>query len=378
MKKLRVALLAAAHLFMDMTTVAFVFVLTGVREFALPENGAVGLSENAAFAVSACILAYDLIAFGAQPFLGALTDVGRRAAPALYLSLSVAGVAAVLCVLCDFPQGIHAFSVALLVLFALCNAAFHVSAGAFVIPESEKKSAPLGVFVSLGAIGVAAGRLYAPSVLLWAGVGCILFAAAAAALKTRDAVLVPYFERTRLLRAEKEADVFPLLLILFAVFMRGFCGTALAAVYPSAPSLVLLAAFFAAAGKAAGGFVSDRFGVRAAVAVCLPLSACLLFFGGGVPALYLAGTLLFNTSMPVTLWLSFAALPRYRNAAFGLCAAFLMIGSVGAMFVQVPRVAAFALALCGASAVFFAPHFLKNKTVLPVVRIKEVEHDGIS
>ena len=55
-----------------------------------------------------------------------------------------------------------------------------------------------------------------------------------------------------------------------------------------------------------------------------------------------------------------------------------MIGSVGAMFVQVPRVAAFALALCGASAVFFAPHFLKNKTVLPVVRIKEVEHDGIS
>lgn len=124
MKKLRVALLAAAHLFMDMTTVAFVFVLTGVREFALPENGAVGLSENAAFAVSACILAYDLIAFGAQPFLGALTDVGRRAAPALYLSLSVAGVAAVLCVLCGFPQGIHAFSVALLVLFALCNAAF--------------------------------------------------------------------------------------------------------------------------------------------------------------------------------------------------------------------------------------------------------------
>ena len=113
MKKLRVALLAAAHLFMDMTTVAFVFVLTGVREFALPENGAVGLSENAAFAVSACILAYDLIAFGAQPFLGALTDVGRRAAPALYLSLSVAGVAAVLCVLCGFPQGIHAFSVAL-------------------------------------------------------------------------------------------------------------------------------------------------------------------------------------------------------------------------------------------------------------------------
>ena len=33
MAKLRVALLSAAHLAMDMTTVAFVYVLIGVREF---------------------------------------------------------------------------------------------------------------------------------------------------------------------------------------------------------------------------------------------------------------------------------------------------------------------------------------------------------
>ena len=71
MAKLRAALLSAAHLAMDLTSVAFVYVLIGVRGVGALPVGA----EYSAFAVAACVLAYDLLAFGVQPFIGALIDL---------------------------------------------------------------------------------------------------------------------------------------------------------------------------------------------------------------------------------------------------------------------------------------------------------------
>lgn len=371
MAKLRTALLSAAHLLMDLTTVAFVYILIGVREFIAPEGA--WYSERPAFAIAACVLVYDLLAFGLQPFIGALVDGKKRAAPLLYGSLFGAGIAALVCALCDYPQEINALSVALLALFSLCNALFHVAAGAFVIAESEKKSAPLGVFVSLGAVGVALGRLYAPALLGAAGIGLAGFGAVFLFLKTGDKVLCPHFARIAAPPYETEADILPLALLAFAVFVRGFGGSALPAGYELSPLYILLAALAAALGKAAGGFLADIAGVRA-VAICLPVAACLLAFGANWPAVYLMGLVLFNTSMPVTLWLSFAALPRLRNTAFGVMACFLMLGSVLAMAVSVPMWVSFALVLLSGAAIAAPPCLFKNKSCLPMRRKKGEYH----
>lgn len=373
MAKLRTALLSAAHLLMDLTTVAFVYVLVGVREFTDIPEGA-WYSENSALAVAACVLAYDLLAFGLQPFVGAFVDCKKRAAPLLYASLFGAGIAAFVCVLCDYPQEINALSVALLALFSLCNALFHVAAGAFVIAESEKKCSPLGVFVSLGAVGVALGRLYAPVLLGAAGIGLAVFGAVFLFLKTGDGVLRPHFARIAEPMYETEADFLPLALLAFAVFVRGFGGSALPARYELTPLYVLLAALAAALGKAAGGFLSDALGYRAVAAFCLPVSACLLAFGAQLPALYLVGLVVFNTSMPVTLWLSFAALPRLRNTAFGVMACFLMLGSVLAMILTVPVWVSFSLVLLSGAAIIAAPCLSKNKSCLPLRRRKGENH----
>ena len=360
MTKLRTALLSAAHLAMDMTTVAFVYALIGMRG----SGGAQTVQSVSSLSVAGCVLAYDLLAFGLQPFIGAFADLKRRAAPLLYFSLFGAGICAAACALCDFPQGIGASSVVLLVFFSLCNAVFHVSAGAFVIAESEKKSAPLGIFVAPGAVGVAVGRLYGFSVLFAAGAILFVFGILLIFVRTKDGLLAPHFARTDSLKAQTEADLLPLFLLVFAVFVRGFGGGAMPATYEATDLLVLLAALLAALGKAAGGFLADAFGTKSVALVCLPVSACMLAFGGGVPAVYLIGTALFNTSMPVTLWLSFAALPRFRNTAFGVMACFLMLGSVLAMAVSVPRWAAFVLILLSGPAIAAAPLLCKNKSCL--------------
>ena len=372
MVKLRTVLLSAAHLLMDLTTVAFVYILVGVREFSVPDGA--WYSENSAIAIAGCVLAYDFLAFGLQPFIGAFVDCKKRAAPLLYASLFGAGLAALVCTLCDFPQEINAFSVALLALFSLSNALFHVAAGAFVIAESEKRCSPLGVFVSLGAVGVALGRLYAPALLGAAGIGLAVFGAVFLLLKTGDAALRPHFARIAERRCKTEAELLPLALLAFAVLVRGFGGVALPAGYEPSPLYVLLAALAAALGKAAGGFLADTPGIGTVAAFCLPVSACLLAFGAEVPVLYLIGLVLFNTSMPVTLWLSFAALPRLRNTAFGMMACFLMLGSVIAMAVSVPAWASFVLVLLSGAAIIAASVLSKNKPCLPMRRKEGENH----
>ncbi len=356
--RLRTALLAAAHLFMDMTTIAFLYVLIGVRPFGGPPDGA-WHSQAPAALIAACVFGYDLLAFGLQPFFGALVDRKKRAAPLLYASLLGAGLCAAVCALCDFPQGMGVLSAALLVFLSLCNAVFHVAAGAFAIAESENRCAPLGVFVSLGALGVAIGRLYAPAVLFFAGAGLCMFGAAflllRPVLQTDDAALRRHFARIEARPAGGAGDLLPLGLLIFAVAVRGFGGGALPVQTAQGEALVLLCAAAAALGKAAGGYVADAFGVGPVALVCLPVSAFLLAFGGTVPALYLVGLALFNTSMPVTLWLSFAALPRLRNTAFGVMACFLMLGSVLAMALSVPRWIPLLLILGSAAALAWAP-----------------------
>lgn len=90
-----------------------------------------------------------------------------------------------------------------------------------------------------------------------------------------------------------------------------------------------------------GGFWADTVGIKAAIASFLPLGALLMCFGAQSVALYAVGTLLFNTSMPVTLFMAIRALPRWRNAAFGMLAALLdgglRSGDVGARRPDISR-----------------------------------------
>ena len=75
------------------------------------------------------------------------------------------------------------------------------------------------------------------------------------------------------------------------------------------------------------------------------------------------GTLLFNTSMPVTLFMAIRALPRWRNAAFGMLAALLMAGSVLAMWGAPSGYITLALTFAGGAAVLFAEIKSKNKNL---------------
>jgi FSR family fosmidomycin resistance protein-like MFS transporter len=83
-------------------------------------------------------------------------------------------------------------------------------------------------------------------------------------------------------------------------------------------------------GKALGGFLADRFGWSVVALSGLALSAFLLTFFAPNPALAIAGTFLFNLSMPVTLACLADMLPGKSGFAFGLTALALIVGALPA------------------------------------------------
>jgi len=88
---------------------------------------------------------------------------------------------------------------------------------------------------------------------------------------------------------------------------------------------LMLAAF---AGKAAGGIVGDRFGWLSTSVGALLLSLPLIAFLGHLPVALIAGFLLFQMTMPVTLTAVERLMPGRPGTAFGLACLALIAGSL--------------------------------------------------
>ncbi len=99
-------------------------------------------------------------------------------------------------------------------------------------------------------------------------------------------------------------------------------------------------------GKAAGGVLADRYG-RIFVGVgALVASLPLLFFATRSPAAGVAGMLLFNMTMPVTLVAVADTLDERPGFAFGLTCLALMTGALPPLLSLTQPLSATSLAIC--------------------------------
>lgn len=274
------------------------------------------------------ILLYNLFAFAVQMPIGLLAD--RLGRCELFASAG--------CLLVLFgwalPPGLAAVAAA-----GLGNAAFHVGGGLNTLNEGGRKAGPLGLFVSPGAFGVYLGGVLAfyrhqeeaaaealmPEVLLPLAI-CLALAAAAAVLW----------------RFGRGADNEPLALprgdfrlwgaavcLLAVVIFRSLLG--LGADLPWKADCGWLAVCAVAGGKAAGGYLADRFGMLPTALASLCLSA-LCFLGSSHPAAGLGALFLFNMTMPLTLWAMARLFPGMKGFSFGLLTFGLFLGFLPVYF----------------------------------------------
>lgn len=262
------------------------------------------------------LLTYNFCAFAVQMPLGLLADRWERDG-----LTAAAGTAAV-----ALAYGLADAPWLAVVLAGLGNAAFHVGGGLEVLSLSGDRGGPLGLFVSPGAVGLFLGSLLGKgrSFPLWLVPVLLLFAA--------GALLWARQERPKRAAGHLEpCPALPLLLLLAVVVLRSYVGMTLTFPWRGTGQWALLLTLGMALGKAAGGYLADRFGPRRTAVGSLTVSSALLL-ASSIPACGAAAVLCFNMTMPLTLWAAARRLPDARGFAFGLLTFGLFLGFLPAAF----------------------------------------------
>jgi len=265
-----------------------------------------------------CVLLYNFCAFAMQMPLGLVADRWNRN----YL-LAIIG-----CVLVGLAYGFASMPVTAVLVVGIGNAMFHLGGGIDVLNISGKKLGALGVFVSPGAFGVYFGTLLGKSGDLPAFlISVALVAAAVLILVLYNAQRGTYPKNAAFsLEGAGSQRVLTAVASLFLVVcLRSFVGLALNFSWKGTGywgvALICAVVF----GKTLGGFLADRFGL-VRTSVCSLGVAAVLFLFPAIPLAGVAGVLLFNMTMPITLWAVAKLFPGAKGFSFGLLTFGLFIG----------------------------------------------------
>lgn len=263
------------------------------------------------------IILYNTLAFSTQCVVGLVTDrIGHLRAVTAGASLAV-----VLGFALPLPQEVR------VVLIGFGNSFFHVGGGTRTLLNSENKAGPLGVFVAPGCIGLVLGTLFPRLGVVFASLLTVSAILTYALKNTPDKVP---------LRAEKEKNspAVVLILLTLAVAVRAIGGTCVSFPWKSGAELSIVMTVFIFAGKTLGGFVCDRLGAGKTAVISMPLAGLLIAFCFSWMMPSLAGQLLVNLTMPVTLFLMYRAIPDSPGFAFGLAASALWPGTIAGNLIQ--------------------------------------------
>lgn len=297
-KHVRLFLYSLGHFLVDFSCALLMFSqLSGQREWAL------------------CVLLYNFCAFALQMPLGLLADHANW----------TVRPAALGCWLVAFGWLLPLFPPISAVTMGLGNACFHVGGGIQVLRDGGSNAVPLGIFVSPGAFGVYFGTLLGnhPAFPGWlTAFGLLLFGLIFSLPQLQqDAAPSNHGFPLHFQNRKLPWTVFLLFLV---VVLRSYLGMVFS--FPWKTSGWTMAMICAVVfGKAAGGFLGDRLGMRSAAILSLGLSAALFLLSGWPPA-GTASVFFFNMTMPLTLWAAAQLFPQHKGFAFGTLTFALFLG----------------------------------------------------
>lgn len=269
------------------------------------------------------ILIYNFCAFALQMPLGTALDLARGSAKGRLRRMLAPIWTGIGVVLTIAGALLHP------AVLGLGNALFHVGGGMDVIQEDfgkKRKGRNLGIFVAPGAIGLFCGTRLGKS-----GPEMAVLIALAAALTLLMGVLLwrkqcCVSEWDRIVHERKESKIWRIALCCFmVVILRSWVGLSVSFSWKTEPILGFVAVLAVALGKALGGLVSARFGMEKTIRWSLILAA-VCYVLGEIPGFGMAALLLFNMSMPVTLYLLAESMPKLPGFSFGLLTFGLFLG----------------------------------------------------
>lgn len=274
------------------------------------------------------VLVYDLVAFLLQAPVGHWLDMDGR--NKLHVHALVSLTLVLLGLLLSLVPGnfvIVGFAAAIFV--ALGNALFHCVGGIEVLSESYGLVAPSGVFIATGVLGVFLGGLVSCSVPLYVALfGLLVLGAFLLSLIYKR--LSPRVFKYRKLSLSKQ-HIAAALLLLLCIGLRSYTGMCLAFPWKIEMTLSVVSVLSVMLGKACGGVLADKFGMKQVGVGSLLLSAVLFLFSYDNAICGILATFLFNMTMAITLFGLADLSDNHYGLAFGSASFAIGLFSVPAL-----------------------------------------------
>ena len=275
----------------------------------------------------AIALLYDFFAFLPQGLFG---DIMIRHKKIPYETLGHVLMAVSIFAVASPVKAVH---VAGYVLLATGNAILHECGAIATVSVCEGKIFPSALFVSGGSVGVVIGQTlgtaqvspyYLIVPLLLSELLCL---SEKASVRSDDR---PAFHAVNL-----KIPAGTILLIAFAVTaVRSYIGYAIPISWNKALWQNFFLFFIMGAGKALGGFLADRIGVRKTAFIGTLAAIPFLLFGDRLMVVSCIGVFLFSMTMSITFAMCLSILRNNPGLAFGITTAGLFLGLLPAFFIQ--------------------------------------------
>lgn len=272
------------------------------------------------------LLLYNFCAFALQMPIGAVADRLDRNS-----CVAVGGCAGVLA---GLLLGIAGFPAGAAVVAGIGNACFHVGGGIDVLNHSERRAAPLGIFVAPGALGIFLGTMLGRAgteAAVWIGGLLILSAVVIRAAAGREKLWLssgnaPFSFSVPSSSVSSGRTLMAAACFLAAVILRSYSG--MIQNFPWKESLAGSGFILAGAvvlGKMAGGVLADKWGIQRTAFRSMCAAAvgflCLVYPAAGILAVFF-----WNMSMPLTLCAVSKVFPGAKGFGFGLLTFGLFVG----------------------------------------------------
>lgn len=276
---------------------------------------------------------YDALAFVPQIIIGKISDYAPK------IPLGAIGI--ILLCLGLIISTINSAAIFLsLVIICLGNCCVHIAGAEVTLRAAKGKLSPSAIFVAGGSFGVITGKLLAESVSFYIILLIIILALPLVFIAekyrketTNDKNPCRNFNYTN----QKMSAILVIILMVLVVAIRGYIGYGIPTSWNKSVFETVLLYVSMGIGKALGGILADKIGLRKTTIIATIGALPFLIFGDNIMIVSLIGVALFSMTMPLTLALLVSVLQKNPGVAFGLTTVGLFLGTAPVFFLNFPK-----------------------------------------
>ena len=265
---------------------------------------------------------YDFFAFVPQGVFGYLRDKG--------IKINFALIGVILSTLALLALYFKLDAIIVILLISIGNCLIHIQGAEETLRSSKGKMAPSALFVAGGSFGLITGKLfgmYKVDVIFVILINLVMFILIYISNKYKNLIDDKNLKEYNFSNKKISSSTI-ILLAVFVVIIRSYMGYGIPTTWNKTLVQTVLLYCFMGVGKAMGGILIDKIGIRKTAIISTIGALPFLLFGNNIMFISLIGIMMFSMTMAITLGLIVSELQRYPGVAFGCTTVGLFLGSL--------------------------------------------------